>query len=171
MAKDSLETMVKKLLEIEEIKKLHARYTFWVDERRWDEVVDLFAEDAIGEWAFGKAGSRGKHVGRKEIARFFKELVPKEASMFRHMVIQPVIEIDGERARAEWYMFGFGTYNLPEGATPAWMHGKYENELVKREGKWKFKHLKFVFTFQTPYHDGWVKRPSILPTVFIKEKK
>jgi hypothetical protein len=171
MASSDLEATIRTLVDIEEIKKLHARYTFLVDENKWDDVIDLFADDAVGEWGFGGAGSRGRHEGKKALTRFFKELVPKEASMFRHMVIQPIIEVEGNRAHAEWYMFGFGTYNLPEGKTPAWTQGKYENELIRKDGKWKFKHLKFEFAIQTPYHEGWVKRPSILPTVFLAEEK
>lgn len=161
-----LEEGVQRLLDIEEIKKLHARYTFAVDEMNWEAVIDLFAEDATGDWAYGEMGSRGKYDGKEEIARFFKELVPKEARMFRHMVMQPDIEVDGDRARARWYMFGFGTYVLPQGDVPAWTHGRYDNDLVKIDGRWKFKHLRYKFTFQTPYHEGWVATPSIMPTVF-----
>jgi hypothetical protein len=156
---------IRKLLDIEEIKKLHARYTFSVDEHKWDDVADLFTEDAIGDWGYGSEGSRGRYEGRKGITRFF-ELASEEASMFRHMVIQPDIEVEGDRAHARWYMFGFGTYNLPEGETAAWTHGKYMNDLVKKDGEWKISHLKFQFTFQTPYHEGWLKRPSIMPTAF-----
>jgi hypothetical protein len=157
---------IRKLLDIEEIKKLHARYTFSVDEHKWDDVADLFTEDAIGDWGYGSPGSRGRYEGKKAIAKFFKELASAEASMFRHMVMQPYIEVDGDKAHADWYMFGFGTYNLPEGETAAWTHGKYMNDLVKKDGEWKISHLKFQFTFQTPYHEGWLKRPSIMPTAF-----
>ena len=169
MKEKELETAVRTLLNIEEIKQLHAKYTFAVDENRWDDVVDLFAEDAIGDWDSGGKGSRGRHEGKKEITRFFNQLAAQEATMFRHMMIQPLVEVNGEKAHAKVYMFGFGVYNLPEGKTPAWMHGKYENDLVKVDGKWKFKYLRYKFTFQTPYHEGWVKRPNIMPTVFEEE--
>jgi hypothetical protein len=156
---------VQTLLDIEDIKKLHARYAFSIDENRWDQVLDLFAEDAVGDWGSGGEGTRGRYQGKKEIVKFL-DLASKEAVMFRHMLLQPEIEVNGDRARAKWYMFGFGTYNLDEGETPAWTHGMYENDLVREDGKWKLAHLRYTFTFQTPYHDGWVKTPSILPTVF-----
>ena len=86
-------------------------------------------------------------------------------------LMQQDIEVEGEQAHAKWYMFGFGKYNLPEGETAAWTHGKYQNDLVKEGGKWKIRHLRFQFTFQTPYHEGWLRRPSILPTAFREEEK
>jgi hypothetical protein len=170
MTGNEFETAVRTLLDIEAIKQLHAKYTFYVDGNRWDDVLDLFADDAVGDWGLGGEGTRGRHEGKEEIARFFKQLAAQEATMFRHMVIQPLIDVSGDKAHAKWYMFGFGTYNLPEGKTPAWTHGKYENDLVKENGKWKIKYLRFKFTFQTPYHEGWERRPSILPTVFREEQ-
>jgi len=165
MVNKDLAEKVQKLLDIEEIKKLHARYTFSIDENRWDDVLDLFTEDAVGDWGSGTEGTRGRYEGKKDIVNFL-DLAGKEAVMFRHMVIQPVIDIDGDQAHAQLYMFGFGTYNLDEGEIPAWTHGMYKNDLVRVDGKWKFSYLRYYFTFQTPFHDGWVKTPSIMPTVF-----
>jgi hypothetical protein len=162
MLAENLEEAVAFLKDLEAIKKLHARYAYLVDEGRMDEVADLFVEEGVADWG----GTRGRYEGKEAIAAFFKERIPRAASMLRHMFVQPDIEVKGNRAQAKWYMFGFGTYNLPEGPAPAWNHGKYENTLVKENGEWKFKHLKFMFTFQTPYHEGWVKCPTLMPTEF-----
>ena len=65
---ETLESQVRTLqtlLDIEEIKKLHARYTFYIDENRWDDVLDLFTEDAIGDWGSGTEGTRCRYEGKK----------------------------------------------------------------------------------------------------------
>jgi hypothetical protein len=54
------------------------------------------------------------------------------------------------------------TVSLHEGELrQTWIHGIYENEYVKEEGKWKIKKLHFNLTFRTPYEEGWLKVPVI----------
>ena len=163
MTLEELEESIRILQATEEIRKLHARYAYLMDERRWDEALDLFAEDAVGDWG----GTRGKFVGKKGISEFM-EGARKRSVMLRHMMIQPEIEVSGDKAHAKVYIFGVGTYHLPGGETATWLHGKYNNDLVKENGKWLFKHLKFELTFQTPYHDGWVKTPV---TTFVEREE
>ena len=162
MDQKELEAAITKLLDIEEIKELHARYAYLIDSGQMEDVAELFADDAIADWG----GLRGRYEGKKAISGFFCERTRKTAVMLRHQFIQPHIEISGDRARAQWYMFGFGTYKLKQGDTPAWTHGKYDNDLVKKDGSWKISYLRFKFTFQTPYHDGWVRTPAITPDLF-----
>ena len=68
----------------------------------WGAWADLFTEDATGDWGSGTEGTRGRYEGKKDIVNFL-DLAGKEAVMFRHMAIQPVIDIDG------------GIYNSPQG--------------------------------------------------------
>ncbi|MFC1822984.1 nuclear transport factor 2 family protein [Thermodesulfobacteriota bacterium] len=162
MDQKELEAAVTKLQDIEKIKRLHARYGYLIDSGQMEEVGELFTDDAIADWG----GLRGRYEGKEEIRGFFVDRTPKSAAMLRHQFMQPDIEIDGDRARAKWYMFGFGTYKLKQGDTPAWTHGKYDNDMVKTNGIWKISYLRFEFTFQTPFHDGWVKTPAITPDQF-----
>jgi hypothetical protein len=162
MDQKELEAAVTKLQDIEEIKKLHARYCYLIDAGRMEDVAELFTDDAIADWG----GLRGRYEGKEAIKFFFCDRTPKTAAMLRHQVMQPIIEVNGDRARARWYMFGFGTYKLKQGDTPAWTHGKYDNDVIKQDGTWKISYLRFEFTFQTPFHDGWVKTPAIIPDLF-----
>lgn len=156
MGIEELEEAVRELLDIEEIKRVHAKYAYHVDSQEWDQVVELFTEDAVADWG----GSRGRFEGKEEIARFFKENVSRSATMLRHMMIQPLIEVEGDRAKARLYLFSVGTYKLPQGDTAMWTQGEYRNELVRQGGRWRISRLNFEATFRTPYHDGWVKTPK-----------
>jgi hypothetical protein len=42
-----------------------------------------------------------------------------------------------------------------------WLHGYYENEYIKENGKWLFSKLHWNNTFWTPYEDGWLKTPLL----------
>jgi hypothetical protein len=157
MKESNLEAVIRELQDIEEIKNLHARYASLIELNRWDDVVDLFSENAIGDWGT----SRGRYQGKEQLAAFFKKRGSRKSTLLGHMMIQPEIEVHGDQAFAKWQLLGMGTYTLPQGETAVWTHGKYDNQLVRENGKWKISHLKFKFAFQTPFHEGWVKRPSI----------
>ena len=156
MTLEELEARVRTLEDIEEIKKLQARYTYLLDTDKWNEAVNLFTENA-------KVQLTGFLCeGKEEITKIYKELFGSGMmSMHRHMVIQPVIEVDGETARGMWYLFNVHTYKLPQGDTPMWSQAKYENEYVKEDGKWKISSLRYIINFRTPYADGWVKTPIL----------
>jgi len=38
---------------------------------------------------------------------------------------------------------------------------RYREDYVKQNGEWKFKDLKVVSSFWTPFDQGWVKRQFI----------
>ena len=43
---EELEKKFETISNIEEIKKLHREYMFWVNARQWDDVVNCFTENA-----------------------------------------------------------------------------------------------------------------------------
>ena len=47
-----IEELEKRLLvleEIEEIKKLHRQYMWWINNNQWDEIINCFTEDATAQ--------------------------------------------------------------------------------------------------------------------------
>jgi len=40
-------------------------------------------------------------------------------------------------------------------APSLWVLGKYEEEYVRLDGRWKFKTVRFVTIVQAPYEKGW----------------
>lgn len=72
-----------------------------------------------------------------------------------HMCHNPVIEVNGDKAKGEWYFDGPITHAPTNRAL--WMAGKYEDEYVKVQGEWKFNKLICKIYYRTPYDEGWVK--------------
>ena len=152
MSLEKLEARIKALEDIEEIEKLMASYAYWVDAFQMDDVVGLFADNAKAEY-----GMLGSYEGKDGIATFFKDVVPKTQSWSAHQLLNPIVTVEGEKAKGTWYLFCPATVFSPEGDQAVWIQGKYSNEFVKIDGKWKFSRLRFVFNFATPYNEGWAK--------------
>jgi len=43
-----------------------------------------------------------------------------------------------------------------------WGHGRYDMEFVRNDGEWKISVFGFLWNFNTPYDEGWVKTPMAL---------
>ena len=147
---EELEARIRRLEDIEAIKKLKATFAYLIDTGDWQGAANLFTEDAILD-----SGALGHCEGKAEIAKFLRDNLPQIFSFTVHMYHNPVIEVKGGKATGEWY------YKVP--ATHAstnralWVVGKYEDEYVKVGGEWKFKTWVSKTCFATPYDEGWVK--------------
>ena len=98
MSTRTLEERITHLEDLDAIKQLKARYCeICDDDHNFSEITTIFAEDGIWE---GKG--IGKASGHQEIVELFKSF-QTAISFSQHMVQNPIIEIDGNRARGRWY--------------------------------------------------------------------
>lgn len=151
---EALEARFRKLADIDEIRLLKARYAAACDSNYdADAIADLFTEDAV--WDGGKFG---KAEGRENIRRFFRRA--REVFSFAiHNVMNPRIDMDGDRATEQWYLLQPATRE-PE-TQAVWLAAVYHDEYVRVSGKWLFKHLQLRSNFLTPYEQGWAKKRFI----------
>lgn len=159
----SLEERVQRLEDIEQIKKLKARYCYYCDAPYdADSIAELFVEDGV--WDGGE--TFGKYVGKENIRKFFKQ-VRNNIIFGIHSVLTPDIEVKESQARGTWYLWSAGTYAEAIVArekrknVPYWAFIKYDDDYLKVDGKWKFKSLKVNVCFMTPYELGWEKQRYI----------
>ncbi len=150
MGLEDLERRVKVLEDIEEIKLLKRRYCAYADDNYdADGFASLFVEDAVWD-----GGVRGKREGREEIRSFIRQ-GPERISFAAHMVLNPIIEVNGDTATGVWYLLQPCTF--VEGNRAVWGAGRYDEEYVRVNGRWMFKSLKLTSHFWTPFDEGWVK--------------
>ena len=150
MSLEDLERRVKVIEDIEEIKRLKARYCAYCDDNyNAEAIAGLFTEDAVWD-----GGIRGRADGREEIRSFFVGAA-KRLPFAIHMVMNPMIEVDGDRATGVWYLFQPCTY--AESNQAVWGSARYDEEYVRVNGKWMFKHLTLTSHFWTPFDKGWVE--------------
>jgi len=91
MTLKELEARIRVLEDIEAIKKLMASYCFYADDFKQDEWVSLFAEDARVDF-----GLMGTYDGKERITAFFRDVVAASGSFYRHMCLNPFIELHGD---------------------------------------------------------------------------
>jgi ketosteroid isomerase-like protein len=139
MSLEELEERVRAIEDLEEIKKLHQHYIQLMDDLQYDEVLELFTEDATAE-----IRNFGVKRGKKEMAEVFLGVLAKKRGNQRydaHMAIEPDITVDGDTAKGTWLIYIF--FSKPE---IQWVQGRNECEYRKENGTWKISKLKFTRT-------------------------
>lgn len=147
----TIEERLRALEDLEEIRRLKARYAAACDDSyNADAIAALFTEDAVWD-----GGALGRADGREAIRKFFSRAT--EVFPFAmHNVMNPIIDVDGDRATAQWYLLQPAT--MAKGNQAVWLAAIYHDEYVRIDGGWMFKRLKVTSQFLTPYEEGWAKK-------------
>ncbi len=132
-----------------EVQNLQRAYGYYVDKSLWDEVTELFADDATLE-----IGGRGVFVGKKRVNQYMHFLAkqgPQPGWLFDHSQWQPITHVadDGKAAKQRLRAFVMGGTQGSGEAVPAfavWGECTYENEV--REGEWAVEDREAVRVLQ-----------------------
>ena len=147
---EELEKRIKALEDVEAIKMLKARYCAFCDDGYdADGIAGLFVEDGLWD-----GGMRGQAEGREEMRSFFRR-APQRLPFAIHMVMNPIIQVEGDIARGTWYLFQPCTF--AEGDRVVWGSARYDEEYVRVDGEWMFSSLKLTSFFWTPFDKGWAR--------------
>ena len=151
---DELENRLRVLEDIEAIRNMKMRYAAFCDDNyNPDGIAELFVEDAVWE-----ATGLGKFEGREAIRKFFQD-ASKIFTFALHYTLNPQIEVNGDTGKGKWYVHMPCT--LGDGNQAAWVAAHDEEEYVRVDGEWKFKHKIATIHFTTPFDEGWAKVPFI----------
>ncbi len=165
MTPKEMEARIRRLEDIHEIANVQGRYNHFLLMNKLNELVDLFAKK--DPHVTVEVADSGVYQGIEGVKRLFlKGMHAKHAvrgGLGLHMVSTPVIEVrrDGKTAKGMWYTFGANARRDENGLHALWMSGKYDNEFVKEDGKWRFRSLHWHVFFRSPFEEGWVKRPIV----------
>jgi len=154
MSTSDLEKRLQYLEDIEAIKQLKALYCKYADTgEHADEFAALFTEDAILD-----EGDDGVFSGRHAIRDMYRQ-VWSFITLNQHLVLSPIIDVDGDTARGEWRLLQLFTTRQDDGDKAFWACGEYQDVYVKNDGRWRFKRVQACVHFCCPYEDGWAKTP------------
>ena len=142
---------IEDLMAMEEIKILRHRYCSLLDQRRWDDVIELFMDDATAD-----LGALGKFSNRDALLAFFKEEIASGFIFAAHMMHNPIIRVKGDEAEGDWYLTCHATSADNEAVL---MFALTHDEYRRVDGVWKFKTIQYEFKYITPYERGWGKMP------------
>jgi uncharacterized protein (TIGR02246 family) len=161
VAQTSGPTIEQRLQRVEDELAIHrvlVDYAATQDARDYAGYAALFAKN--GEWVNGK----NVHKGREAIIKMLTDLYGTPPPGYSnsesyHLTSNPQIDVKGDRAtaRSRHLLVMRGPRGEP---TPA-LAGRYEDELIREEGKWKI--LRRVDYPVMPTSEEWMK--------FIRERR
>jgi hypothetical protein len=134
---EELSKRLKALEDAEAIKTLHREYLFYISNLEIEKALECFAKDIVTDIA-----QYGQRRGKAEVGKFFREVIRDNVFRSRdgHFTGQPVISVEGDRAKGHWMFYRF----VPEPSPQRWVQGRYDCEYVKEDGRWKFSLLKMT---------------------------
>ncbi|MEJ0099497.1 MAG: nuclear transport factor 2 family protein [Pseudomonadota bacterium] len=152
---DRLETQVVRAEDLRAIRKLQRAYGYYADRGLWDDLADLFTEDAVANYP------SGGFDGNASIRAMFVQNLGQgktglaEGRIYNHTILQPVVDLaaDGATATGRWRVLGMlGRF----GGSATWADSLYRFDYVKQDGQWKIKVLTAYAGSGGGYADGWV---------------
>jgi uncharacterized protein (TIGR02246 family) len=147
---------IQKLVAIEAIKQLKARYHRAVDTKDWNLLASVLTEDARSVYSDGLFS----FAGRDEILEFHKGALETNDIVTMHQSHMPEIEITSETtARGSWYLedtvINAGDANeYNPGRSVLIGTGIYHDEYAKVDGEWLISvtGYKRIFEYREPMH-------------------
>jgi hypothetical protein len=156
-----LENQVRRLRDLEEIRRLQKAYGYYLEHWMPEEIADLFSDSPDATLSL----FAGIYTGKESIRRYFNGEDPGQNPEFLHQVMQlsDIIDVgeDGKTAEGRWYGFGSVAFPAGKGVRPAAFSGIYTCEYVKEDGIWKIKKLKWNPIYMVSPAQGWVKAERI----------
>jgi hypothetical protein len=149
----ALEQRVQALEDRNAIADLQARYVNYND-GGWSgpthqsprAVADLFIADGVWEGPMNAVRAEGA-VAIEELFTQF-QVIP----FIVHFVMNPLIEIDGDEARAEWH--AIVTTTTPDRQALLTL-GRYHNTYVRTPAGWRYRTMSFEAAAVSTYEKGW----------------
>lgn len=128
-------------------------YGYYIDEFRWDETADLFAEDGWKELSY-----IGTYVGRERVRQSlfsrYGRAGRSPAFLAIHQKTQPYVTVapDGRRANIRLRLFQFNSQVDGDGS---YISGIYENQVTLEDGVWKIHGMDLDYVWLGDYTGGF----------------
>jgi len=144
---DRLEAAVQASEGVRAIKRLQYSYAHYLDSGLWNDLADLFTENAEGQFPSGSVS------GRENLRKYFMDQAGRtspglaEGQLHTHLMMQPIVTLgaDGRTAKAAWHEKAMrGQF----GKSATWSGGIYENDYVLDSGVWKISRVHFYEQYQ-----------------------
>ena len=147
---ERLERRLRALEDAEAIRNLKALYAAHCDDNyNPDAIAALFTEDAVWE-----SPSLGRFEGREAIRDFFVG-ASKIFTFAIHYSLNGQIQVDGDAAKAQWYLFM--PCIVEADGRAMWRAGIDREQYVRVNDAWLFKHKTSEPLFNSPFDEGWAR--------------
>jgi ketosteroid isomerase-like protein len=145
---ERLERRLQALEDVEAIRNLKARYAALCDQQYdADRIAILFTEDALWD-----SPGLGRFEGREAIRNFFRA-ASAIFSFAIHYSLNGQIEVDGDTARAQWYLFM--PCLIAAGNRAMWRASIDHETYARVGGTWMFSGKRSEPLMNVPFETGW----------------
>ena len=144
---------VERVESVRAVKDLQRFYAQYAQFGLWDEMADLFADDAVLIWGDEQLSGKGA-ITKWLKARVGGKRGLRPGALHSELIEDPLVNlsVDGTAAKSRW----MGMAMAGDGRGKTWIDGGiYENEYVLDAGKWKLSKLHFFPQFEGDHANGW----------------
>src|SRR5690606_15793263 len=158
---EGLEQRIRVLNEEDRVRNLQNAYGYYVDRKMWDDVTDLFTNDAVLEIA-----NVGIYEGPDGVRRALERMGPaglRHGELNDHMQLDMVVSVEpsGIEARSrgiEWGMLGDA-----DAGTAFYTLAVFVNRYLKQNDTWRIREMRIFPIMKTDYYQGWAKSAVVDP--------
>ncbi len=143
----TLEDRIRRLEDEQAIAQLRARYCHLLDDRHWDEFVELFTED-------GRFSGLETVQGRPALRAFFERFAAATPEYY-HFCTNATVELAGDTATGRITLEYLSAVNGVSYVSA----GHYDDVLQRVGGRWLFESRTITFYYLAPLTEGWAGRP------------
>lgn len=136
--------------DLEALRQLKYRYLRTLDLKQWDDFADCFVSEATGDYAGLAFGSR------EELVDYMRSNLG-EGLITMHHAHHPEITVDGDRARAVWYLED--KVLVPEHSFVLEGAAFYDDRCVRTPEGWRIEHTGYRRTYEASWSSADV--PSL----------
>lgn len=131
------------LVEIEQIHQLKYRYVRLLDQKCWDELAELFVDDATASYG----GGAHQLAGRDAIMSFLRGAMSDTSMITSHKVHQPEIALTGpDTATGVWALDDLNI--LTDEGLDIRGASFYDDRYVKVDGSWRVQHTGYKRVYE-----------------------
>jgi hypothetical protein len=149
----SLEQRINALNDEDAVRNLQHAYGYYVDRKMWDDVVDLFVNDA----AVVITGV-GTFPGRAGVRRAMERMGPaglKHGELNDRPLFDTIVQVLPGGREATSRGIELGMLGDADKGAAHWELTVFHNRFVKENGLWKLKELRLHPLMQADYSKGW----------------
>src|SRR6478736_7693571 len=136
----------------DDVRNLQDAYSYYVDRRMWDDVVDLFAAGGVIELG-GKL-----YKGKAGVRRAMELMGPQglsEGILNDHLPFDTSVR--GMAGGLEAYARGTELAMIGDagGGTSRWQVNVFRNRFVREQGLWRIREMRITPLMDADYTEGW----------------
>ena len=157
----NLEQRILVMNEEDRVRNLQNAYGYYVDRKMWDDVTDLFADDAVLEIA-----DVGIYEGREGIRRALERMGPAglgHGELNDHMQLDMIVSVDPANLEARSRGIEWGLLGDADDGTAFFTLAVFVNRYVRTDDVWRIREMRVFPVMKTDYDEGWAKSAVVDP--------